>query len=325
LGVRKGYAFGVDVGATNVRVGVGDTNGRILKKIYEKTDKTHGSRGISQQIIRLIYTLQEETQTNILGIGIGSIGPLDLKRGAITNSPNIPFKFVPLREPIENEFATSIILLNDCNAAVVGERLFGAGKGFNHLVYVTLSTGVGGGVFVDGHLLLGKDGNASEVGHIVIDVEGRLRCGCGKRGHWEAYCSGKNIPNYVRMVLNEVGGTERSLKQAKSAPQGITAKQLFEAAEHGDQLSLDIVDSIGRLNATAFASLINLYDPSIIVVGGALALKHDVLILNPITRYIPDYVINRIPEIVITPLREDVVFLGAIAAVYNPNYAFFKS
>lgn len=321
----KEYAIGVDVGATNIRVGVGDDKGRILKKICEKTDKAHGSMGISQQIVRMIYNLQEETNTKVLGIGIGSIGPLDLKRGAITNSPNIPFKLVSLREPIENEFDTSLILLNDCNAAVVGERLFGAGRGFNHLVYITLSTGIGGGVFVDGHLLLGKDGNASEVGHIVIDIEGRLKCGCGKSGHWEAYCSGKNIPNYVRMILHEVGGKEGSLKRVTSDPQGITAKLLFEEAERGDQLSLDIVDSIGRLNAAAFASIINMYDPSIIIVGGALALKHEALIITPINRYVPDYVINRVPEIVITPLREDVVLLGAIATVYNPHYAFFKS
>jgi glucokinase len=313
------------VGATNVRVGVGDNNGRILKKIYEKTDKTHGSLGLAQQIIRMIHKLQEDTQINVLGIGIGSIGPLDLNRGAITNSPNIPFKYVPLREPIANAFDTSVILLNDCNAAVVGERLFGAGKGFNHLVYITLSTGIGGGAFVDGHLLLGKDGNASEVGHIVIDVEGRLRCGCGKKGHWEAYCSGKNIPNYARMILNDVEGKDSFLLRMKSDPHGITTKLLFEEAEQGDQLSLDIVDSIGRLNATAFASLINIYDPSIIIVGGALALKHGALIINPITRYISNYVINRIPEIVITPLREDVVLLGAMATVYHPNYAYFKS
>ena len=325
MGVRKEYAFGVDVGATNVRVGVGDNNGHILKKISAKTDKTHGSEGIAQQIIQMIHKLQEETQTNVLGIGIGSIGPLDLNRGVITNSPNIPFKFVPLREPIENEFDTSIILLNDCNAAVVGERLYGASKGHNHLVYVTLSTGIGGGAFVDGHLLLGKDGNASEVGHIVIDVEGRLECGCGKRGHWEAYCSGNNIPNYVQMILNEVEGNESSLKRMKSSKYGITTKLLFEEAEQGDKLSLDIVDSIGRLNATAFASLINIYDPSIVIVGGALALKHEALILNPIKRYVPDYIVNREPEIVITPLGEDVVLLGAIATVYNPNYAYFKS
>lgn len=323
MGVGKEYALGVDVGATNVRVGVGDSKGRILKKTYEKTDRAHGSMGISQQIIRMIYDLKEATKTKILGIGIGSIGPLDPKRGAITKSPNIPFPFVPIREPLANEFDTSIILLNDCNAAVVGERLFGAGRGFNHLVYITLSTGIGGGVFVDGHLLLGKDGNAAEVGHIVIDVEGRLQCGCGKRGHWEAYCSGNNIPNYVRMILQEVGGRESSLQRVKNDPQGITTKLLFEEAGRGDPLSLDIVDSIGRLNATAFASIINMYDPSIIIVGGALALKHEALILNPIKRYVPDYVVNRVPEIVITPLGEDVVLLGAIATVYHPDYACF--
>ena len=230
--MRGKYAIGVDLGATNVRVGIGTNEGCILKKICEKTDKSHGSEGISAQIIGMIYDLVNDAKINILGIGVGSIGPLDLKKGIIAHSPNIPFSSVPLREPIEREFNTSVTLLNDCNSAVVGERRFGAGKGFDNLVYMTLSTGIGGGVFVDGHLLLGKDGNASEVGHIVIDIEERLRCGCGKRGHWEAYCSGRNIPNYVRIRLKEAVYRDSSLrKRVNGWSQEETTKMFFEDAE----------------------------------------------------------------------------------------------
>jgi glucokinase len=199
--------------------------------------------------------------------------------------------------------------------------MFGAGKGFDNLVYMTLSTGIGGGVFVDGHLLLGKDGNASEVGHMVIDIEERLRCGCGKRGHWEAYCSGKNIPNYVRIRLNETVYRDSSLrKRVNGWSQEETTKMFFEEAEKGDKTALDIVEDIGRLNAAGFASVINLYDPSIITVGGSMALNHESLILNPIKKYVPNYVINRVPEIQITPLGEDVVLMGAIAIVYQQKH-----
>jgi glucokinase len=321
--VRGNYAIGVDLGATNVRVGIGTAEGRILVKICEKTDKSHGSEGISAQIIGMIHSLIDDAKTAILGVGIGSIGPLDLKKGIITQSPNIPFNSVPLREPIQREFNTSITLLNDCNAAVVGERRFGAGKGVDNLVYMTLSTGIGGGVFVDGRLLLGKDGNASEVGHIVIDVGGRLRCGCGKLGHWEAYCSGRNIPNYVRMRLKEEGYRDSSLrKRVKGWSQEETTEMLFEEAERGDKEALDIVEDIGRLNAAGFASVINVYDPSIITVGGAMALKHESLIVNPIQKYVRNYAINRVPEICITPLGEDAVLLGALAIVYQQNHIF---
>lgn len=321
--MRDNYAIGIDLGATNVRAGIGTAEGRILVKICEKTDKSHGSEGISAQIIGMIHSLIDDAKTTILGIGIGSIGPLALKKGIITQSPNIPFNSVPLRRPIQREFNTSITLLNDCNAAVVGERRFGAGKGVDNLVYMTLSTGIGGGVFVDGRLLLGKDGNASEVGHIVIDVEGRLRCGCGKLGHWEAYCSGRNIPNYVRMRLKEEGYRDSSLrKRVKEWSQEETTEMLFEEAERGYKEALDIVEDIGRLNAAGFASVINVYDPSIITVGGAMALKHESLIVNPIQKYVRNYAINRVPEICITPLGEDAVLLGALAIVYQQNHIF---
>ena len=315
------YAVGVDLGATNVRVGIGTKEGRILKKISEKTDKSHGSDGISKQIIGMIYSIINDSKENVLGIGVGSIGPLNIKNGTIAQSPNIPYNSVPLREPIKKEFNTSITLLNDCNSAVVGERKFGAGKGLDNLVYLTLSTGIGGGVFVDGHLLLGKDGNASEMGHIVIDIEERLRCGCGKRGHWEAYCSGRNIPNYVRMRLKEAVYRDSSLRKRVIAwLQEETTEMLFEEAENGDKAARDIVEDIGKLNAAGFASIINLYDPSIITVGGSMALKHESLILNPIKKYVPNYVINRVPEIRITPLGEDAVLMGAIAIVYQQNH-----
>ena len=137
--MRGNYAIGVDLGATNVRVGIGTAEGHILVRIHEKTDTSHGSEGISAQIIGMIRSLIDDAKTTIFGIGIGSIGPLDLKKGIIRQSPNIPFHSVALREPIQREFNTFITLLNDCNAAVVGERRFGAGKGVDNLVYMTLS------------------------------------------------------------------------------------------------------------------------------------------------------------------------------------------
>jgi glucokinase len=158
---------------------------------------------------------------------------------------------------------------------------------------------------------------------MVIDVEGRLRCGCGKLGHWEAYCSGRNIPNYVRMRLEEVGYRDSSLrKRFNGGLQKETTKMLFEEAEDGDKAALDIVEEIGRLNAAGFASVINAYDPAMITVGGAMALKHERLIVNPIKKYVHNYAINRVPEIRITPLGEDAVLLGSIAIVYQQNNVF---
>ena len=202
----------------------------------------------------------------------------------------------------------------------MGERDFGAGRGVENLVYVTISTGIGGGVYVDGHLLIGKDGNAHEIGHITIDMEGRLQCGCGKRGHWEAYCSGMNIPNYVRLLLEgkDQKTVEKSLlmKLAGGYRQKITAKGLYDAAKAGDPLSKEFVEKIGELDAIGFANIINAYDPELITVGGTVTLKNPDLVMEPIHKHVEKYALNRLPEIRITPLGEDVGLYGALAAVY---------
>jgi glucokinase len=213
-----------------------------------------------------------------------------------------------------------LYLANDCTAAVWGEREFGAGRGVANLVYITLSTGIGGGAIVDGHLLLGKDGNAVEIGHVTLDFAG-IRCGCGKPGHWEAYCSASNIPRFVRLWLQaRRRGVRESLlfKLTGGKLSRLTTQLLFEAAQAGDKLSCEIVQELGLLNAIGFANVINAYDPELITVGGAMALNNPQLILDPIRRYVRGYVINRTPRIRITPLGHDITLYGATALVFNP-------
>ena len=137
-------------------------------------------------------------------IGVGSIGPIDLRRGMITNTPNYPFKEIPVVEPLREWFGVPVRIANDCTAGVLGEHFYGAGKGVYNLFYVTFSTGLGGGAMVDGHLLMGKDGNAVEVGHLTIDPDSEIVCGCGCPGHWEAYCGGMNIPRFARRLLRDM-------------------------------------------------------------------------------------------------------------------------
>jgi len=304
---------------------LGDTDGRILARLSEETEKTKGPEGVSNQIIEMIRSLwaREPRARGIRGIGIGSAGPLDLKRGGLMKPTNIPFDFVPLVEPLESAFGLPAYLLNDCAAAVVGERTFGAGGNHENLVYITLSTGIGGGVYVNGHLLIGKDGNAHEVGHLTIDCEGRLLCGCGKRGHWEAYCSGNGIPNYVRLLLKDRSPEEVKCSLLIKASEGdlnnVTAKTLFDAAKAGDQSSREIVERIGVLNAIGFACVVDAYDPSLVTVGGAIALNNTSMVIEPIRRHVGEHARNRVPEIEITPLGDDAVLYGALALVFHPD------
>ena len=305
----KRYAA-VDIGATNVRVAFGDEEG-LIKKVVEKTDRENRPEGVSAQIIRLVRSLDIE---ELAAIGVGSIGPIDIGTGSIVNTPNFPFKEIPVLEPLIFEFHVPVRMLNDCSAAVLGEKEYGAGKGMRNLVYVTLSTGLGGGAIVDGHVLIGKDGNAVEVGHLTIDPESPLVCGCGCRGHWEAYSSGRNIPKYVRLLLSEIK-SEGSLLQelADGNPGGITAEILFEAAQSLDPTALTIVLKIGEVNANGFADIVNVFDPQLITVGGSVALENPDLILKPILENIDKHLINRRPDIMITPLGEDAVLYGALA------------
>src|SRR4030042_1212936 len=248
-------------------------------------------------------------------IGVGSIGPIDRSRGMITNTPNYPFKDIRIKEPLRAAFDAPVEIMNDCSAGVLGEHMFGAGTETDNLFYVTLSTGVGGGAIVDGHLLNGKDGNAVEIGHLTIYPHSMVMCGCGSPGHWEAFSGGKNIPYYARTLLRGRKGRNSPLGDLCGGnPKTITTKMIFDAAQQGDEHAAMVVEEIGKVNAIGFADIVNAFDPELITVGGSVALNNPDLVLTPIERHITRHVINRVPRIMITPLGEDVVLHGALAA-----------
>jgi len=305
----------VDIGATNVRVASGDFSG-LGPKLSEGTDRENGPFGVSAQIVRMALELGMDS---IEAVGVGSIGPIDLATGKIVNTPNYPFKEIPITEPLERELNAPVRMLNDCTAAVLGEHTFGAGKGMDNIVYVTLSTGLGGGAMVDGHLLIGKDGNAVEVGHVTIDPDSVLTCGCGSRGHWEAYSSGSGIPNFVRANLQQEDSDSLIIELAGGYEDAITPENLFEAAKRGDSAALRIVSELGRVNAIGFANIVNVYDPELITIGGSIALKNPELILDPIKTNIDMHLLNRRPEIILTPLSGDAVLYGALARALTLN------
>jgi glucokinase len=299
----------VDVGATKIRVASGSREGIFEKKV-EATDRVNGPGGVAKQIARIIRSLVESPRV----IGVGSIGPLDLERGVITDSPNYPFKEVPVVEPLHDEFGVPVRIANDCTAGVLGEHVYGAGRGIHNLFYITFSTGVGGGAMVDGHVLVGKDGNAVEVGHLTIDPDSDLMCGCGCPGHWEAFCGGINIPRFARTILqNDEWRGSLLAGLCGGVAEAVTTEYVFDAASRGDEAALRVVEEVGRINAVGVADIVNAYDPELITIGGSVALNNPELILKPIQRHVARHVINRLPEIRITPLGEDIVLYGALA------------
>jgi len=312
--MSEGLVVGIDLGATNLRAALGDLEHGIVRVVKERTTSSGSSEDLLNQLIEIVKRVASEKLGEIEAIGIGSIGPLDVKRGVLVRSANARFRNVPIVERLSREFKIPVYMLNDCTTAALGEKVFGAAKKLSNFVYVGIGTGIGGGVFVDGRLLLGKDGNAAEIGHMTIDLGDGLPCGCGGRGHWEAYCSGSGIPSFVKSWIISKRLEDLKNPLVDMAMRGeMTSKHLFDYAKAGDELALEIVEEIGRINAICFANLINLFDPELITVGGSIALKNPNLILDPIKRYVGRYVINRLPEIRLTPLGENIVLYGAIA------------
>lgn len=306
----KRYALAVDLGATNVRVAMISSHGDIIYKIKEKTEKK-GATGmvITRQIIRMIYAVlaaQEHKHERPMGIGISSFGPLSIDAGGPRHGPNTTFPFIPLVRPLQKEFALPVRLLNDCNAAVLGEQTFGAGRGVDNLLYITISTGIGAGAIVNGTLLLGRGGNAAEVGHFIVDTKYNLPCTCKKGvGHWEGYASGRNIPRFFWCCAGMK--TKRFKKQFQ------TAKDIFAAGRARNPAVRDFLDELSKMNARGISNIIAAYDPQLITLGGSVVLENRKIILDGIKRYTDNFL--KMPTIKITPLGEDITLLGAAAAI----------
>lgn len=271
------FLIGVDLGGTNIRMGIVTPEGKLLRKVQYATDICRGGLVLFEELVvnlkDLIRTHFKESN-QLIGIGIGVAGPIDMKRGVIVEPPNLPdLKGFPLRDFLKGEIASPIAIENDANAFTLGEGWVGAAKNCQHYCGMTLGTGVGGGIVVDGAILHGAEGMAGEVGHMVINPEGPP-CGCGGKGCLEVYASGAGIK---RMALEaiEKGGGEGILKQSGGDPQKVTSEKVFEAAQLGDLKARDIFNEMGRFLGLGLVNLIHLFNPEKIVIGGKVSRAWD--------------------------------------------------
>ncbi|WP_298670419.1 ROK family protein [uncultured Methanofollis sp.] len=294
----------VDIGATHYRAGLVADDGSIVRLEVGDTPRV-GESGLA--VTRAVGDAVEAVvgPASPAAIGIASAGPLDCAAGLIVCSPNMAFPEVPLRGPLERRFGLPVLLLNDCRAGALGERWQGAGQGVENLVYVTLSTGIGGGAVVNGRLLLGRSGNAGEVGHFFVDGGYGCVCGCGHPGHWEAYASGTGMPRFFAAWLEGQG--------AAPSFDAATSVGILGAAERGDPLALSFMDALGRVNARALSDIVAAYEPEVVVLDGPLAQHHgDLLIrsfLPHLDRYLP------LPDFAVSHLGGRAPLLGAAAYV----------
>jgi glucokinase len=309
------YYAGVDLGATNVRAAVAEGDGTTIGISRNGTPRGPTGIDVTEGVLQ---TLREAcgdagiAPKEIVAAGIGSIGPFDLAEGAVIDPANLPDSIdrIPLTGPIEMLIGSDEIYLhNDTTAGVIGER-FHAARNPDDMVYITISSGIGAGVCCDGDILAGWDGNAGEVGHCVVDPRGRLTCGCGHEGHWEAYCSGNGIPDYARLLDDDDPTVSSDLPLASP---DFTAKDVFEMAGE-DELADYVIDQLAHWNAIGVTNVIQSFAPIVVSFGGAVALHNEELVVDPIRERVSDMLLNNLPEIQITDHGDDVVLEGAIAS-----------
>jgi glucokinase len=305
---------GVDLGATNIRAVVADDEGTIIGSHRQSTPRGPTGIAVTEAVLSALRAACGDggiDPTSIRAVGIGAIGPLDLAEGAVENPANLPDSIdrIPLTGPVEKLIASDEVYLhNDTIAGVIGER-FHSDRNPDDMVYLTISSGIGAGVTVDGSVLSGWDGNAGEVGHMVVDPQELLTCGCGKDGHWEAYCSGNNIPRYARFIHDQ-DPVDTALPLED--PDFDAADVFAHAGE--DDLADYVIDQVAHWNTMGVANIIHAYAPLVIYVGGAVALNNEELVLDPIRDRLDDMVFTNLPEVELTTLGDDVVVEGALAS-----------
>lgn len=268
----KKYVVGVDLGGTKIYTALVDLEGNIKKEKTVETLAHEGEEAVMGRILDTInYVIDGTDKDLIKSIGIGSPGPLDVKNGVILETANLPFKNFAIVRTIKETYDLPTYLDNDANVATLGEFMFGAGKGTDNMVFITASTGIGGGAVLNGRLFRGATGNALEVGHMTVSTEGP-RCGCGNVGCAEALGSGTAIGKRAKeAVLTNV---TTSLKNYDN----VTAKEVFKEAANGDRVAKNILETSLTYLGIAVANTITNFDPEKVVIGGGVVNGGDIVI-----------------------------------------------
>lgn len=276
------YYLGIDLGGTNIKTGVVDDTGKMLRKHSQPTESKYGADRVLKNMVdaaNTVVTATGMTLKDIAYIGIGSPGPVDADNGIVISSPNLAgWTNYPMRNLIAQALGRPAALANDANAAAFGEYWVGAGASpdIQNLVMLTLGTGVGGGIVLNGQIVQGTCGYAAELGHIIVQPNGR-ECGCGQRGCLETYASASRTA--VRACEMLAKGRQSSLQSLyKSDPQSVTAKAIFDAAAQEDALAIEVIDQTAWYLALACISLTRVLDPQMFVFAGGMALAGDSLL-----------------------------------------------
>lgn len=310
---------GIDVGGTKIMGGLSDAHGQILRHTTLPTEAQQGREVVIERIERVAREIISGIDSkHILGIGIGAPGPIDPFTGTLYSPPNLPgMDGVPLRDIMQQRLGLPVYLANDANAAAVGEYLFGTQEKVRNMIYLTVSTGVGGGIIIDGKLFVGAHGMGGEVGHMTIEANGP-RCNCGNVGCLEVLASGTAIARYGAALVSE-GRAPILSELAEQRASAVTARLVQMAAERGEAESQAIIARAGFYMGVGIVNLIHLFNTQMVVIGGGVS-KLGPLLFDPIRNTVVERAIPAIRdgvEIVPAHLGDQVGLLGAIAIVLH--------
>lgn len=305
----------IDIGASKVRVGLANAQ-KIIEKTVIQTPRSGDEYTIANLIVNKIVEKYGNYIDKVEAISIATIGPLDIRRGAVINTSNLPIRSFHLLEPLKSFFKKTVYVVNDAVASAYGEKHYGSLRDHSNLVYITMSTGVGGGVIVDNHLLIGKRGNAHEVGHIVVKYDDELPCGCGGSGHWESYAGGANIPRLARyLALKTRLSSEASIKVINGE---LSSPEVFNYYRLNDPFAKIVVEEIIKASIAGLATVTNLYDPEIIVIGGPVFLNNIDILYKPMVKGLDKQVVTEKPVVKPSSLGDEAGLYGALAIAIDP-------
>lgn len=268
------YVIGIDVGGTNIKAGAVDHQGNLLAERKAPTPGKSGADALCDEIASLAQQLQSDVKEGRLrAAGFGIPGAIQSKVGIVTQAPNLGvLNGRPVRKMLEDRVKVPCFIENDANAIALGEMWVGAARGYNHIVLLALGTGVGGGVIIEGKLLRGADGMAAELGHVAVQADGP-RCNCGSYGCLEQYSSSTGILRMYNEAMQ--AGRTTVLQQSQAGP--VTVELIYRYAKMGDALCKEILETAGKQLGVAMASLVNIFNPELLVIGGGIAASWDLL------------------------------------------------
>ena len=317
----KEHVVGIDIGGTKLATVVADKTGHILGKVRKPTHSEKGPEyaiGLLFDMVREVVSQVGLEQTSISAIGVSCGGPLDTKTGIVYSPPNLPgWDALPLKALLESEFQVPVVIENDANASALAEFRFGGGRGYSAVLYMTMSTGIGGGIVIDGQVYHGANDSAGEVGHQILLPNGP-RCGCGKRGCLEALCSGPAIARRAQAALQKQrkGGKSPTalLTFTDGRIEAIKSEHVLAAARTGDALALELVQETAYYMGWGIANLVNILNPDIVLLG-TIAVAAGDLLLDPIRETVSKFAMTRPAEAVHIAPAQLGDALGDLAAV----------